>query len=251
MTDAPAFPGAIGASHLRVYETEAPDGLCGGTPHVHLSCTEAYWVVAGRGRVQTLGPEGFRETPLEPGAFVWFTPGTIHRLVNDDGRLEILVLMQNAGLPEAGDMVITFGAEVLGDRETYLAAHRLPAEEATTRGTGDAARARRDRGVEGFLELQRAIERTGRPALDAFYERAAALVQADVPGWRRLWERGPAATVRETGAQLEALALGDASHLGRASVHVHAPPGVERRMGCCGTLGVYVAPGSSALTDDP
>ncbi len=76
MSDLPAFPGAIGASHLRVYETEAPDGLRGGTPHVHLSCTEAYWVVAGRGRVQTLGPEGFRETPLERGAFVWFTPGT-------------------------------------------------------------------------------------------------------------------------------------------------------------------------------
>ena len=52
--------------------------------------------------------------PLEPGAFVWFTPGTIHRLVNG-GDLEILVLMQNAGLPEAGDMVITFPPDVLAD----------------------------------------------------------------------------------------------------------------------------------------
>ncbi|MCG8589484.1 MAG: cupin, partial [Proteobacteria bacterium] len=51
---APPFPGAVGASHLRVYESEAPDGLCGGTPHVHSVCTEAYFVVAGRGSVQTI-----------------------------------------------------------------------------------------------------------------------------------------------------------------------------------------------------
>jgi mannose-6-phosphate isomerase-like protein (cupin superfamily) len=244
VTDAPPFPGAIGASHLRVYGTAAPDGLRGGTPHVHLACTEAYWVVAGRGRVQTLGPDGFRETPLEPGTFVWFTPGTIHRLVNEDGRLEILVLMQNAGLPEAGDMVITFGAQTLSDRRAYREAHRLPPDEATSAGTGAAARARRDLGVTGFLELRRAVDHAGPAALDTFYERAAALVQPDVSSWIELWKRGPAAAARETGAQLEALARGDASHLGRASVHLQPPPGPERRMGCCGTLGVYVAPGS-------
>ena len=47
MADRPPFPGAIAASHLRVYDTEAPDGLAGGTPHLHTACTEAYWVVAG------------------------------------------------------------------------------------------------------------------------------------------------------------------------------------------------------------
>ncbi|MGI9431334.1 MAG: cupin domain-containing protein [Myxococcota bacterium] len=251
MSDLPAFPGAIGASHLRVYETEAPDGLRGGTPHVHLSCTEAYWVVAGRGRVQTLGPAGFRETPLEPGAFVWFTPGTIHRLVNDDGQLEILVLMQNAGLPEAGDMVITFGGDVLAERDTYLAAHQLPPEDVTTSGSGAAARARRDLGVAGFLELRRAIERQGNAPLEAFYAAAGALVQPNVAAWRRLWEQGPAADARETGAQLDALAGGDTSHLLRASVHAHPPPSAERRMGCCGTLGVYVAPGALPHSGKP
>jgi len=244
VNDLPAFPGAIGASHLRVYQTEAPDGLRGGTPHVHLSCTEAYWVVAGRGRVQTLGAEGFRETPLEPGAFVWFTPGTIHRLVNDDGRLEILVLMQNAGLPEAGDMVITFGAEVLAERDSYRAAHQLPPEEVTTAGSGAAARARRDLGVAGFLKLRNAIEREGQAPLEAFYAAAAARVQPNLPQWRRLWEQGPAAEARATGRQLEALANGDTSHLLQASVHAQPPPPDERRMGCCGTLGVYVAPGA-------
>ncbi|MBM4334614.1 MAG: cupin domain-containing protein [Deltaproteobacteria bacterium] len=136
----PAFPGAIGVSHLRVYDSVAPDGLRGGTPHVHSVCSEAYLVVAGRGAVQTLGPAGYRELPLEPGAFVWFTPGTIHRLVNGDGALEIVVLMQNAELPEAGDMVITFAPETLDDPEAYAAAATLPEFERTTIGSGDAAR---------------------------------------------------------------------------------------------------------------
>ena len=38
-----------------MYDTEAPDGLRGGTPHLHTACTEAYAVAAGRGAVQTLG----------------------------------------------------------------------------------------------------------------------------------------------------------------------------------------------------
>ena len=93
----------------------APDGLAGGTPHCHTACTEAYVVVAGSGRVATLSGAGYAETPIRAGSFVWFTPGTIHRLLNDGGDLEIVVLMQNAGLPEAGDMVITFDDAVLAD----------------------------------------------------------------------------------------------------------------------------------------
>ncbi len=63
-------------------------------------------MTGGRGAVQTLTAAGFQETPLSPGALVWFTPGTIHRLVND-GDLTLHVLMQNCGLPEAGDAVLT------------------------------------------------------------------------------------------------------------------------------------------------
>jgi mannose-6-phosphate isomerase-like protein (cupin superfamily) len=236
----PAFPGAIGISHLRVYDSEAPDGLRGGTPHVHSACTEAYAVVRGRGAVQTLGPEGFREIPLEAGAFVWFTPGTIHRLVNGDGALEIFVLMQNAGLPEAGDMVITFPSRVLDDDAAYAAAATLPEGERTTAGTGGAARARRDLGVEGFLRLRAAIEREGRPALDHFYRQAARLLAPRAAGWRELVERGPAAAVRATERHLDALARGEAPHLAGSSVHALPPPPAERRMGCCGTLGVYL-----------
>jgi mannose-6-phosphate isomerase-like protein (cupin superfamily) len=244
----PPFPGAVAVSHLRVYDTEAPDGLRGGTPHVHSVCSEAYAVVAGRGAVQTLSPAGFREVPLEPGSFVWFTPGTLHRLVNHDGALEILVLMQNAGLPEAGDMVICFPSDVLADPVAYAEAAGLPEGARTTAGSGAAARRRRDLGVEGFGELRAAFERQGRPALEAFYARAAELLAPSVPGWRRLWEQGPLASARATGQQLDALAARDVSHLLEASVHRLPPPPEERRMGCCGVLGIYLPDATATAT---
>ena len=239
MGDRPPFPGAIAATHLRVYDTEAPDGLAGGTPHLHTACTEAYWVVAGRGAVQTLTASGFREVPLEPGALVWFTPGTIHRLVNG-GDLEILVLMQNAGLPEAGDMVITFPPAVLGDADSYAAAATLPEDERTTAGSGDAARARRDRAVPAFNELRRATD-AGDPApLRAFHEAAARLVRPQIAGWTTRWRDGPLREVERTGDLLRALSEADPDHLAEASVHVLPPPPPERRMGCCGTLGTFL-----------
>lgn len=70
----PPFPGGVAVSHLRVYDSASVDGLAGGTPHCHTACTEAYAVIGGRGRVATLGGDGYRETPLEAGSFAWFTP---------------------------------------------------------------------------------------------------------------------------------------------------------------------------------
>jgi mannose-6-phosphate isomerase-like protein (cupin superfamily) len=110
-----AFPGAVGISDLRVYDWPTADGVCGGSPHMHLVCAETYVVTGGEGSVQTLTWSGYAETPLTAGSVVTFTPGTIHRLVNGDGRLRITVVMQNSGLPEAGDAVFTFPAAVLAD----------------------------------------------------------------------------------------------------------------------------------------
>jgi mannose-6-phosphate isomerase-like protein (cupin superfamily) len=232
----PQLPGAIGVSHLRVYDTEAPDGLRGGTPHLHTACTEAYAVVAGSGLVQTLTLDGgFAETPLEPGALVWFTPGTIHRLVNHGG-LEIFVLMQNAGLPEAGDMVIAFEPSVVSDPQRYDAWAVLPEGMQTTIGPDDAARTRRDRGVEGFLRLREG----GDAALQDFHAAAAALVAPKVPAWRDVLSRGPQAASALTASHLAALAAGDPRHLATASVHRRGPTEEERRYGCCGTLGTLV-----------
>jgi hypothetical protein len=94
--------------------------------------------------------------------------------------------------------------------------------------------------VQGFAQLRAEIDREGLPALERFYARVARLLAPRVATWRPLVERGPRAALEATEAQLEALARGDAGHLGASSVHRLPPPPAERRMGCCGTLGVYV-----------
>lgn len=122
------FPGGTSVSHLTVYDWPTTDGaglVGGGTPHLHTASAEGYVVLAGTGSVQTLGPDGYAEHPLAAGTLLWFEPGVVHRLVNDGG-LEILVVMSNAGLPEAGDAIMTFPADVLADAERYREAATLP-----------------------------------------------------------------------------------------------------------------------------
>ena len=210
MLDAP-LPGGIGLSHVSAYEWEAADGLRGGSPHVHLACTEAYVVTAGEGAVQTLTVrEGFTETPLEPGAIAWFTPGTVHRMVDGSG-LRVTVLMQNSGLPEAGDAVFTFPPEVLADPEAYASAAALPAGEGAE--PGEAARARRDLAVRGWLRLRAATEAGDAGPLQAFLRSAVRIAAPKVAAWRPRWEAGALAAAERTGRHLDALGAGDASHL--------------------------------------
>jgi mannose-6-phosphate isomerase-like protein (cupin superfamily) len=232
---AAALPGGIAISRLTVYDVEAPDGLVGGTPHVHLACSEGYYVIAGSGTVQTLNPKGFTETPLRAGTVVWFDPGTIHRLVNGGG-LEILTLMSNSGLPESGDAVLTLPPEHLADRESYLKATTLTGEgEART----PSAMARRDLALEGFAVLREAYATDGPDALDPFYEAAIRIVQPQLADWRRRWEEGARRLADETGAALDALEAGKAHHLQTAELHELPAPTENGRHGMCGRLDVY------------
>jgi mannose-6-phosphate isomerase-like protein (cupin superfamily) len=239
----PPLPGAVGVTHLRVYDTSAPDGLVGGSPHVHFACTEAYAVVGGRGAVQTLSAEGFKELPLEPGRLIWFTPGVIHRLINLDGRLEILVLMQNAGLPEAGDFVLTFPPHVLADQPAYRRAISLADGEKVYASGEAAAQARRDLAVEGFVALRELFEQEGPAALEAFYRAALALVQPKIDAWREVWQHGPLAAAHATGTQLDRLQQGRLDHLLEGRVFALPAPDEQRRLGMCGTLGLYLPEG--------
>jgi mannose-6-phosphate isomerase-like protein (cupin superfamily) len=236
------LPGAIGVSRLSVYDTVAPDGLVGGTPHMHLCCAEGYLVTAGTGAIQTLAGNGFARTALQPGAVVWFPPGTIHRLVNSGG-LKIVVLMQNSGLPEAGDAVFTFPPEVLDDPEAYRAAATLsdgPAAGGDPVGTDlVAAYRRRDLAVEGFRLLRTAFHQRGPAALEAFYETAATIVAPRLDEWRKRWLTGALAAAEATGAQLDALARGDWSHLRDGGVSVVPEPAERGRLGMCGLLDTY------------
>ncbi|MCG7209352.1 cupin [Streptomyces arenae] len=227
------LPGGVAVSRLCVYDWPAADGVRGGTPHLHLACSEAYVVTGGRGAVQTLTTSGYRVTPLVPGTVAWFTPGTIHRLVNED-ELRITVLMQNSGLPEAGDAVLTLPPEYLTDPETYAAVTAVPAD-APEAERERIARARRDLALEGYRGLRAA---TGPEPLAAFHRAAAALVRPRIAEWRERWRRGARAAATATGDQLDRLARGDATHLADAVVQAEQPF-EQGRFGMCGRLDVY------------
>jgi mannose-6-phosphate isomerase-like protein (cupin superfamily) len=227
------LPGAVGVSKLCVYDTVTPDGLAGGTPHLHLCCTEAYVVIGGRGAAQTLsGQDGFAEHDLRPGAVLWFTPGTVHRLVNHGG-LEIVVLMANSGLPEAGDAVLTFPLDVVRDPAGYAEAAALP--DGGAPGTDvTAAHRRRDLAVRGFHELRES------GGLADFYAAAVALRQPLLDDWRTRWEQGAREVAERTGRQLAALAAGDPAHLHESRVSGRPGPDERGRLGMCGLLDTYL-----------
>lgn len=234
------LPGGVGLSHISAYEWEAADGVCGGSPHLHLACTEAYVVTGGQGAVQTLTVEdGYVETPLEPGAVVWFSPGTVHRMVQRGG-LKVTVLMQNSGLPEAGDAVFTFPQEVLADPEAYAAAAALPAKEGPEADA--AARLRRDLAVTGYLELREALEKGDDGPLRAFHEAAVRLVGPKLAAWEPRWRAGALAAAQRTGDHLAALAAGDPAHLAQARVRA-AGPTRQGGYGMCGRRDEYELPG--------
>jgi mannose-6-phosphate isomerase-like protein (cupin superfamily) len=233
---AAAFPGATAITVLDVYDWVAPDGLPGGSAHVHLASTEGYVVASGAGGLQTLGERGYAETPLRPGDCLWFTPGTIHRLVNE-GDLRLFVVMQNAGLPEHGDAVLTFPPEILADPAAYARAASLPSE-------GDVAAAARRRAslaIEGYLALRERVLESGPGALGDFYAAALRLTTGRAANWKDLWRAGPLATAALTGDHLAEIGGQVVGHLGAAGLWRIEPSEGPRSYGMCGRLTTYPA----------
>lgn len=237
---APYFPGGTALTRLGVYDWEAADGLCGGAPHMHTASTEAYLVVGGQGRVETLRSGAHDVHDLAVGDLLWFSPGTIHRLIND-GNLDLLVVMQNSGLPEAGDAVLTFVPEILADPELYRRTAELPVaavegacEEPAERERG--ALARRDAAMIGYQRLKDAALAGDWLPVEEFHDQAVRLIRARVPQWRELWERRVAAEVADTEARLTDLAAGQYPHFARAAVGQAFPTSQTDGMGMCGFL---------------
>jgi mannose-6-phosphate isomerase-like protein (cupin superfamily) len=240
MTPIPQFPGSTAVSGLRVYDWEGADHHHGGSPHLHTVSSEAYYVTAGTGEVHTLSADGPERHILSAGDVLWFSPGTVHRLVNHDS-LEIVTIMQNAGLPEAGDAVLTFPTEILRDPEQYAAAATLP----DGAGREAAARARRDLALRGYTELRRRMDANGSAPLTEFYALAAALVRPKVERWTELWTRTVEAETERTRRQLASLANGSGAHLAEARVVKAIPRPQPRAFGMCGLLQIYDAPASN------
>ena len=231
------FPGATGLSEISIYDWPGADGAAGGSPHVHTASTEAYVVLSGSGRLETLDSRGYTSTPLVPGVVLWFTPGTVHRAINDSGDLKVLVVMQNAGLPEHGDAVMTFPPEYLADTETY---HRAAALEHKDADAGlaageKAARRRRDLALEGYFSLKEAVLESGPDALAGFHAAAARLVRARTGQWAELLAGGAARQAAATRQQLAALDTAESFYLADARTTMGKREN-RRIYGMCGRI---------------
>ena len=232
----PTFPGSTAVTLLDVYDDAAPDGVVGGSPHMHLASTECYVVIAGAGTLATIDASGYSETGLREGTVVWFTPGTIHRAINGGG-LKVAVIMGNAGLPEAGDAVMTFPSEHLTDRETYLRAASLRSTDVELRA--DEARTRRDLAVLGFNRLRAALEQGDSAPLAEFYAASARLVRDLAPSWETIVRTGPLGQARRTLDEIAELASGRFAHASSAAVHRAPQPATPRGFGLCGRLRAF------------
>ncbi len=231
----PVFPGGTALTRLAVYDWEGGGEPPGGTPHMHTASTEAYLVVGGTGQVETLSARGFAVHDLAAGDLLWFSPGTIHRLINSRG-LDLLVVMQNAGLPEAGDAVMTFSPETLSDPARYVLAAGLPEHGTGTQELLAAVVARRHAALDGYRHLKAAALEGNPEPLAQFHRQAVALVKARVPQWRHTWERSVAAQATATQAWLAGLERGEFPHFEQAATVRARPAGSERTLGMCGLL---------------
>ncbi|MBT2513421.1 cupin domain-containing protein [Arthrobacter sp. ISL-30] len=232
-----SFPGATGLSEVSIYSWPGGDGNAGGTPHMHTASTEAYVVLEGSGRLETLDSRGFTSTELTPGVVLWFTPGTVHRAINDSGDLKVLVVMQNAGLPEHGDAVMTFPPEHLVDAESYRSAAELPSKDADggNLAAEAAARRRRDLALEGYFALKEAVLAEGPTALAGFHAAAARLVGDKTGAWSGILADGAELQAEVTRRQLSSLESEESFYLQDARITIGRRK-TRRIYGMCGRI---------------
>lgn len=227
------LPGGILISRVNVYSSMSPDGQRSGTPHIHLACDEMYYGLSGTGFVELISYVGFERRSVTPGDAVCFTPGTIHRAINPNGDLVILVIMQNKGLPERGDVAVCFPHDIVSSEPLYRQAMCFDDE-------GSAQR-RRDLGVLGFNRLKQAFDEslgTGRRLLDEFYQFAIQRTRDQYSAWRRVIEQGPHAEVKRSQQILDVLEDKsiESLRLGRAFAANAAP---QTTLGYCGHIHSY------------
>lgn len=234
---ATTFPGATALSEVSIYDWPAADGAAGGTPHLHTASAEAYVVQQGTGRLETLDSRGFTSSPLAPGVVLWFTPGTIHRAVNDSGDLRVLVVMQNAGLPENGDAVMTFPPAHLADAAAYRRAAALEPSDADggDPGAEAAARRRRDLALEGYFALKEAVLDSGPGALSGFHAAAARLVSSRTSDWQKMLVEGAERQAAATRQQLQSLETAESFYLQEARTTMGKRK-TSRIYGMCGRI---------------
>ena len=230
MSEPVGLIGGVGLTHLEVYEQRpAPDGIMSGCAHVHALTDEAYYVISGTGALELHDlTHGFRTAPLNPGGYVQFSPGTLHRSVST-GALKVLAIMGNAGMPERGDARIYFGRAVDEDEAEFRRLVALPRTAEL-----DGALERRDRSVRAYLELLALwqMDRDGYYAeLDRFLRVHAEAMAARRDDLAAVVRNGPQRIAEEAMGRIDELPDG----LSDAETVQSGPAGAPV-LGMCGIL---------------
>lgn len=77
--------------HLAI--ARIPPG-CRSSPHYHVNCESAIYVVKGRGHF-LVGERLERSLPIGPGDFIYVPPGAVHAPVNDGPEVMELIVARN------------------------------------------------------------------------------------------------------------------------------------------------------------
>ncbi len=228
------LPAGVGLTHVRVYDSPGPDGVISGGAHIHLVCAEIYFVLKGTGQIELLTMDGVETLDLIPNKAVFFRPGTFHRVLNPNRDLELLTIMQNGGLPERGDFVMSFPHEILTNPPAYAQAVRAPT-------LADALR-RRDLSLEGYLQLKAAFGRSveeGQTALRAFYRAARNLIAPKVDGFEWVLKVGAQTEVKTSLDACDFIRAGRTDYLEASQYAALYPLQDAARPGMCGELHSY------------
>ena len=83
--------GLVGSEGIHLAIATIPPG-CASTPHYHVNCESAIYVVRGQGRF-IVGDKLEKPLPIGPGDFIYVPPNAIHQPVNDSQTepLELIV----------------------------------------------------------------------------------------------------------------------------------------------------------------
>ncbi len=228
------LPAGIGLSHIKVYTEPGPDGVPGGSPHLHLVSSEMYFVLAGSGEMELLSHEGPKRLELSVNNVVLFRPGIIHRILNPKRNLEILAIMQNGGLPEQGDFVMSFPEEIMADEAKYRTSVQASDHA--------SAVARRDLAVEGFNRLKATWAtdaKAGQAALHMFYHHAREMLVGKVAAFEWVWKSGPVAEAQASMDAIDFLRMGRLEYLSQSRWAELDPLDQPAKAGTCGEVHPY------------
>jgi uncharacterized RmlC-like cupin family protein len=85
--------GLTGATGIHLAIATIPPG-CASSPHLHINCESAIYVVKGHGRF-IIGDNLDEELPIGPGDFIYVPQDGVHQPVNDSAEIMELIVARN------------------------------------------------------------------------------------------------------------------------------------------------------------